>query len=161
MRTFLKGLAAAVVLALAGSAILSASANAGPSPDIYQSGKKEFGADYAVGGYDAVAYQTKGLPVAGDKSISYAWKGANWLFASAENLEKFKAAPDTYAPQYGGYCAYGVSQGSAVHGDPKYWTVRSGKLYLNYDEGVQKTWIKDPDGYIKTADTQWPKVLGK
>jgi YHS domain-containing protein len=128
---------------------------------IYLSGKKQFGADLAVGGYDAVAYQTAAAPVAGKKEFSTEWQGATWQFSSAENLELFKASPEKYAPQYGGYCAYGVAQGAAVHGDPQQWTVRDGKLYLNYDASVQKTWKKDEAGFISTADKQWPAVLGK
>lgn len=30
--------------------------------------------------------------------------------------------------------------------------VFDGKLYLNYDKSVQKTWKKDIPGYIATAD---------
>ncbi len=130
-------------------------------PDIYQSGKSEFGSNNAVGGYDAVAYQKANAAVPGSKQFSYAWKGATWQFSSAENLEAFKAAPDTYAPKYGGYCAYGVSQGYAVHGDPQAWTVVDGKLYLNYDKDVQKTWNNDRPGYIKLSEQNWPKALTK
>lgn len=127
--------------------------------EIYQSGKSEFGQDFAVGGYDAVAYQKAGAPVAGKKDYAFKWKNATWRFSSAENLEAFKSSPETYAPQYGGYCAYGLAQGYAVHGDPKQWAVVNGKLYLNYNADVQSTWQKDKPGYIKAADAQWPKVL--
>lgn len=113
----------------------------------------------AVGGYDAVAYFTQGKPVQGKDQFSTQWKGAKWLFASQENLERFKADPHAYAPQYGGYCAYGVATGYAVKGEPEVWKIVAGKLYLNYDESIQRSWEADIPGYIAKADGNWPKVL--
>ncbi len=150
----------AVFLALSIVAMTGVSI-AAPKPGIYLSGKAEFGSNLAVGGYDAVAYQTSAAPVAGKTEFSTVWQGATWQFSTAANLETFKAAPETYAPQYGGYCAYGVAQGAAVHGDPKFWSVREGKLYLNINADVQSKWSKDPTGFIATADKNWPGVLGK
>jgi hypothetical protein len=115
----------------------------------------------AVGGYDAVAYHTDGKAVRGDPKITYEWKGATWRFATTKNRELFVAAPEKYAPQYGGYCAYAVSQGYTAKGDPQHWTLVDGKLYLNYNASVKRTWDKDKPGYIKTGDKNWPKVLGK
>jgi YHS domain-containing protein len=151
---------AVVALALVSAGVTGPSF-AAPKSAVYLSGKKEFGTDLAAGGYDAVAYHTAAAPVAGKKEFATEWQGAMWQFSSAENVELFKANPEKYAPQYGGYCAYGVAQGSAVHGDPQQWTVRDGKLYLNYDADVQKTWKKDEAGYITAADKMWPGVLGK
>ena len=70
-------------------------------------------------------------------------------------------SPEAYAPQYGGYCAWAVSQGYTAKGDPKYWKVVDGKLYLNYDASVQKNWEKDIPGHIANASKNWPKVLDK
>jgi hypothetical protein len=39
--------------------------------------------------------------------------------------------------------------------------VVDGKLYLNYDRGVQKSWLADAPGYIRKADGNWPKALGR
>lgn len=133
---------------------------AAPLAEIYQSGKAEFGADLGAGGYDVVAYQTDAAAKPGTKEFAHVWSGATWHFSTAANLEKFKAAPETFTPQFGGYCAYGVSQGAAVHGDPKQWSVVDGKLYLNINAGVKATWSKDTKGYIASAEKQWPKVLG-
>jgi hypothetical protein len=115
----------------------------------------------AVGGYDPVAYFTEGKPVAGKKEISFTWRGVSWRFANEKNLETFKAKPETYAPQYGGYCAWAVSQGYTAKGDPRAWSIVDGKLYLNYNADVKKTWDKDTSGNITKADTNWPKVLEK
>jgi hypothetical protein len=115
----------------------------------------------AVGGYDSVAYFSEGRPVKGDKQFARTHAGAEWRFASAANRDAFAAAPARYAPQYGGYCAWAVSQGYTASGDPQFWKVVDGKLYLNYDADVQKRWEKDIPGFIVKADRNWPSVLGK
>jgi YHS domain-containing protein len=65
----------------------------------------------ALSGYDTVGYFTQGKPVLGSAKFKTVYKGAEFHFASAANLAKFKANPAAYAPQYGGYCAWAVSQG--------------------------------------------------
>ncbi len=115
----------------------------------------------AIRGYDPVAYFTEGRPVKGSREFSHRWNGAQWRFASAQNRERFAAAPEKYAPQYGGYCAYGVAGGYAVKIEPEAWSVVDGKLYLNYDRSVQASWKKDVPGYIRKADANWPAVLAK
>jgi hypothetical protein len=86
--------------------------------------------------------------------------GATWRFASAEHRDLFAKSPGKYAPQYGGYCAYAVANGKTADIDPAAWTVRDGRLFLNYDADVQKKWLADPDGYIAKADANWPKMVG-
>lgn len=113
----------------------------------------------AIDGTDPVAYFTEGRPVAGSSDTTYEWIGATWRFASAENRDKFKAEPARYAPQYGGYCAWAVAQGYTASTDPEAWKIVDGKLYLNYDKGVQAKWEGDVPGNITAADGNWPKVL--
>jgi YHS domain-containing protein len=113
----------------------------------------------AIRGYDPVGYFTAGRPVKGSPQFSHQWRGATWHFASAENRDRFAAAPEKFAPQYGGYCAYGVAQGYAVSIDPAAWTIVDGKLYLNYSLSVRENWNKDVPGYIRKADANWPGVL--
>lgn len=113
----------------------------------------------AVEGHDAVAYFTEGKPVKGTKQFSAEYQGAEFRFASAENLATFKADPAKYAPQYGGYCAWAVSQGYTAKGDADHWAIVDGKLYLNYNKKVQDTWNEDRAGFIQKADTEWPIVL--
>ncbi|MRI31946.1 YHS domain protein [Endozoicomonas sp. OPT23] len=118
-----------------------------------------FWGNKAVSGYDTVAYFTEGKPVKGSKKFKYKYKGAEWFFSSAKNLELFKNTPEKYAPQYGGYCAWAVSQGHTASADPKQWNIQDGKLYLNYDASVQKDWLKDKQNFINLADKNWPSVL--
>src|SRR5688572_20851360 len=86
----------------------------------------------AIQGYDPVAYFKNSKPVQGKKEFSYSWKDATWNFASQENLEDFKNNPEKFAPQFGGYCAYGVADGHKAPTSPDAWTIVGDKLYLNY-----------------------------
>jgi YHS domain-containing protein len=113
----------------------------------------------AVSGYDPVAYFTMGKPVEGKSDLEYEWNGATWRFASQQNLESFKAMPEKYAPQYGGYCAWAVSQGYTASSDPAAWKIVDDKLYLNYSIGVQDKWSQDIPGNVAKANENWPKVL--
>jgi YHS domain-containing protein len=112
----------------------------------------------AIGGYDPVAYFKENKPVKGKTEFGFSWKGADWLFASDQNLEIFKANPEKYAPRYGGFCAYGTADGHKAPTSPDAWTIVDGKLYLNYDKSVQSLWKKDQQGYIQKADKNWPEV---
>ncbi|SFR54599.1 YHS domain-containing protein [Marinobacter daqiaonensis] len=124
-------------------------------PPVYTSLLSNTGA----GGYDTVSYFESDAPVKGSARHTTEYKGATWRFANADNLARFEADPTRYAPAYGGYCAWAVSQGYLAKGDPKHWAIRDGRLFLNYDEAVQQKWLKDPEGFIRQADANWPTVL--
>jgi YHS domain-containing protein len=115
----------------------------------------------AIKGYDPVAYFLEKKPVKGSKEFEYTWMGAKWLFSSAENRERFKADTDNYAPKYGGYCAYAVSQGTTADIDPESWSIVDGKLYLNLNKKIQNHWTNNMAAFIKKADENWPGVLKK
>lgn len=115
--------------------------------------------DTAINGYDTVAYITLMKPVKGLDTLVHQWMGAKWKFSTQAHLDLFKANPEKYAPQYGGYCAYGVSQGNLVKVDPAQFSVVGGKLYLNYDAEVQALWKKDIPGFIKLADDRFSALL--
>jgi YHS domain-containing protein len=117
--------------------------------------------DAAIGGYDPVAYFTEGKPVKGDKNFSYSWQDADWYFSSAQNLESFKASPEKYAPQYGGYCAFGMANGYKAKTEPDAWSIVDDKLYLNYNTEVRNMWKQKQKEHIGTADKNWPKVRDK
>lgn len=110
-------------------------------------------------GYDVVAYFTDGKPVKGSAEFSHEWKGATWQFASAEHRDAFAAAPEKYAPQFGGYCAYAVSRGYTANGDPETWKVVDGKLYLNYSAAAAEKWNQDVPGNIAKGNENWPQLL--
>jgi len=114
---------------------------------------------HAIRGTDPVAYFSQNSPVAGKSEFTHDWSGATWLFATEENRDLFAANPKKYAPQYGGFCAWAVSQGSTAPIDPQSWKIVDGKLYLNFSKGVQSRWEKDIPGNIAKANTNWPGVL--
>jgi YHS domain-containing protein len=115
----------------------------------------------AIRGYDPVAYFTEGKPVKGDVKLVYNWNKADWYFSSQKNLDLFKASPEKYAPQYGGYCAFGLSNGYKAPTDADAWTIENDKLYLNYNLQVRQEWNKDRQQRIKQADQNWPSVRDK
>lgn len=115
----------------------------------------------AIQGYDPVAYFKESKPVKGDERFILKWNDANWLFSSQQNLDSFKLNPSKFAPQYGGYCAYGMSEGHKAPTDPDAWTIVNDKLYLNYNTKVKGFWKKDQAKRIEDADKNWPGLKNK
>ena len=112
----------------------------------------------AIGGYDPVAFFNQSKPVKGQANYNLKWKGANWHFASKANLDSFAKHPENYAPQFGGYCAYGTSRGHKAPTEVDTWTVLDGKLYFNYNQKVKAVWDKDRPKYIAEAGINWEKI---
>lgn len=113
----------------------------------------------AIYGYDTVAYFTQNKAVKGNKKITTEWRGALWHFSSEEHKAMFVAEPEKYAPQYGGYCAYAMSDGRLVGIDEDAFTILDGKLYLNYSKSVMKEWRTNTELFIKEADAEYPKQV--
>jgi YHS domain-containing protein len=112
----------------------------------------------AIEGYDPVAYFTEHKPVKGLSEFRSDFKGSTFLFTSAAHRDAFVAEPSKYAPQYGGFCAYGMAKGYKAVIDPAAFTVVREKLYLNYSESVRTRWLADIPSYIQKADANWPEV---
>lgn len=141
-------------LALATLTISPHAAFAG-APEVFNT------AGIAINGYDPVAYFKANKPVQGKPDLALKWMGVTWYFSSAANMATFEADPHGFAPQYGGYCAYAMSQGAIANTVPEAWTVNQGKLYLNFSTGVRGIWKKDISGHVKAANTYWPAILNK
>lgn len=120
-----------------------------------------FFSNEAIDGYDAVAYFTEGKPVQGSDEFTLRYQGAEWKFASQEHLDLFKADPQAYAPQYGGYCAFAVANGDTASAEPDLWTIHEGKLYLNYNRKINDQFRNDIDAFIEQADQNWPQIEKK
>lgn len=118
-------------------------------------------AGLALKGYDPVAYFTLQRATPGDPQFTAEHEGATYRFASAANRDTFRTEAAKYAPQYGGYCAFGVAGGYKVKVDPEAFTVRDGKLYLNYDARVQRRWLEDVPGYLAKSETNWAALRDK
>lgn len=114
--------------------------------------------DVAIKGYDPVAYFTDNRATQGSPTYAHRWLGAEWYFTSAEHRDLFVADPGKYAPQYGGYCADGVSFGTVTTNiDPRAWRIIDGKLYLNYDPGAAEGFEKKPAKVVDSRN-HWPEV---
>ena len=123
--------------------------------EVYQNSK-----GLAIKGYDPVAYHIKGQPQLVSSKYEVIWKDAKWRFASAEHRKLFESDPEKYAPRYGGYCAWAVSQGYTASVDPENaWSIYQNQLYLNYSVAVKERWEKDIPGHVEKADANWPGVL--
>ena len=151
----LKKLAFAIGLALA-PMVVAGPAFADKAP-IWTS----FGSNVAIRGYDPVAYFTVGRATEGNATFKANYQGAEFRFATAANRAAFLATPARYAPQFGGYCAWAVSQGYTAGIDPNLWAIVGGKLYLNYNRSVQARWQADTANLISAANRNWPIVLTK
>lgn len=114
----------------------------------------------AIDGTDAVAYFLENRPVAGNPDITHDWMGVTWRFANVANRDAFMADPAAFAPQFGGYCAWAVSQGYVASTTPEAWKIVDGKLYLNFSRRIQRRWEADIPGHITRANANWPTVLG-
>ncbi|XBQ16476.1 MAG: YHS domain-containing (seleno)protein [Oceanicaulis sp.] len=147
-------LLAAAVLAVSGAAALPA--QPAFADDLIYTGVFS---NTALSGYDPVAYFTEGAPVRGSRAFETEWNGAVWRFASQANLDLFLADPDAYAPQYGGYCAWAMAEGYTAKGDPNFWRIVDGKLYLNFNQDIQDRWEADIPGFIARADANYPAIL--
>lgn len=116
------------------------------------------GAPLALRGYDPVAYFNVGEPVLGDPAYQAVHNGATYQFAGEANQKAFEAQPERYAPQFGGFCAFGVSLGKKFDGDPQVWKIVDGKLYLNLNADIQQKWQEDEAGLIKKAHQTWSGI---
>lgn len=115
----------------------------------------------AINGYDPVAYFVDHAAVKGVKQFSYSWQGTEWHFKNQANLDAFKADPEKYSPQFGGYCAYGASEDHKSPTEPAAFTIVNGKLYLNYNLKVKELWMKDTNGNIRKAEANWVTLKDK
>ena len=113
----------------------------------------------ALGGTDPVGYFKQAKPIKGSPEFTFDWNGATWHFASVENRDLFAASPESYAPQFGGFCAWAVAARKKLYStQAKNWTIDNGKLYLNYIDNIQKKWEKNRQWFIADGDRFWPTL---
>lgn len=119
------------------------------------------GNQLALDGYDPVAFFTDSKPVRGQASITATHRGATYRFASETNRDTFLSDRDRYAPQFGGYCAFGVSLGSLFPTKIETWQIIDGRLLLNKDLGIKKKFDKNKTKNLAKADSNWPGLVAK
>lgn len=110
----------------------------------------------ALRGHDPVAYFSENKPVKGLPEHKAEHQSSTFYFASKANRDAFVADPTRYAPQYGGFCAFGMASGYKAATDPAAFSIVEGKLYLNYNRDIQKQWNADRPGFIAKAEKNWP-----
>jgi len=113
----------------------------------------------ALSSYDALSYFTPAPdPLPGKKDFSFDYKGSKFYFLTSARLQTFQTDPERYAPQFGGFDAFGVSQGRKVGAHPRVFAVVDGKLYMFSDVESRKNWKKDVAGNVTRASAQWSEV---
>ena len=138
----------AIAVALIG---ISSIAHAGHDTETDQNG-------VILAGHDVIGYFTDGKPVLGSAKFTAVYNDAIYRFASAENRDLFNKNPAKYAPQYGGFCAYGMTFGKKFDIDGKAFEVVDGKLYVNKNLDVYKAWAENVPKHILEANSEWPEV---
>ncbi len=113
----------------------------------------------AVQGYDPVAFFTDNKPVKGGQTFLVKHDGAIYFFASKEHKDLFKADPAKYTPEFGGYCAYGVSKNKLVEIDVDAFQIVGGKLLLQYSKGVRDDFNADSAGNLAKANANWTELV--
>lgn len=114
-----------------------------------------------AGGYDLTSYFTQEKPEHGNGHHVAEVKGVTYLFATEENKKTFEANPQKFLPQYGGYCAYGVSVNKKFVADPEQFDIVDGKLYLNLDAKIRSIWLQNVPGRIADANKNWTTIASK
>lgn len=109
----------------------------------------------AIQGYDPVAYFESNKAIEGKKECNTKYKEAIYYFSSENNKALFLKNPDKYVPQFGGFCAYGVSENHNSPTQPEAFTIVDDKLYLNYNLKVKEFWSKNRDARIIKANENW------
>lgn len=115
----------------------------------------------AIKGYDTVAYFNKGKAIKGKDSFTFQWHKMTWYFSTKENRDLFSKAPEKYAPQYDGYCAWAMTEARKAQTDPEVWKIVDEKLYLNCSKTAYEKWSRDIAGNIKKADKNWVKFMDR
>ena len=116
----------------------------------------------AAQGYDVVSF-FEGTPKMGNSKNILEYNDAEYYFSSKQNKEKFMTSPDSFLPQYGGFCAIAMSEEKEVIPNPKSWEIRDGKLYfftrmLFGIIDAKRQWVKDPIKKRDLADAAWKKM---
>lgn len=146
-----------ILAPVAAVALFSATASASAAHLVNVSGAS----NAAVNGYDTVAFFTDAKPVNGSPFIAAEYEGATYFFATEEHKKLFTANPAKYAPQFGGFCAFGVAIDKLFPVDISTWQVRDGKLYLNLNADILQKFNADFAGNTAKADTNWPGLVAK
>jgi YHS domain-containing protein len=127
-----------------------------------------------------------GVVVDGDRSVqTFVEETYEFWFSSEDNLNEFLTDPWKYAPQYGGFCAFGMAEemedfdNESNHdlstgfelsqfqmycatdygcppGTPFAWYIDNDeRLYTFYEHGALSLWLPHKETFIAIADRRW------
>ena len=116
------------------------------------------GVPLGIHGVDAVALTSLGAVAEGTAVHTVVVDGVAYYFASAESAKMFKANPNKFLPQYGGFCAYAVAFGKKFDGDPQFADIVDGKLYLFVNAEKFAAYKADAVNVLRNAEKNWPRI---
>lgn len=111
--------------------------------------------EYAINGFDPVAYFTDNAATKGSEDISLEWNESTWLFSSEENKTLFESNPESYMPKCGGYCVFAVSKGFSAPGNPESWSIENGELLFYSDATVKNTVLSNLNTTLQQSEANW------
>jgi hypothetical protein len=112
----------------------------------------------AIDGFDPVAYFVDGVPKLGRAELESPFGGATWRFRNEGNRSAFAAAPEVYAPGFGGHDPVAMARGVATAGNPTLWLVWKRRLYFFYSADAQTAFLGAPDKVLEDAERNWSEV---
>ncbi len=124
----------------------------------------------AISGFDAVAFFTQNKAVQGKPELEFKYQGASWHFASQENLQAFIKNPEKFMPEWGGQCAWCISENcissKKLSGS---FDLIDGKLYLfahgnDSPDGARNGFWKaggGPQSRIPAGEKYWADIQKK
>jgi len=118
----------------------------------------------ALEGYDPVSYfpEGGGKPLRGQPGIEQRHRGVLYRFADERHRELFRANPERFEPQHGGWCSYAMGKtGEKVEVDPEAFRLTDGQLHLFYVSWLndtRKSWDEDTAALERAADANWARL---
>jgi len=112
----------------------------------------------AIDGFDPVAYFVEAAAKEGRAELEFRSDGATWRFLNEGNRSAFAAAPEVYAPRFGGHDPTALARGAATPGHPALWLIAEQRLYLFYSAEARAAFAHDPEVAIEVAERNWPAV---
>ncbi len=116
------------------------------------------GLGVALRGNDAVALATGLEVMPGQAVFTVEHDGAAYYFSSEATMQRFAANPESYLPQYGGFCALGVAKGKKLDANPRFADIVDGKLYVFLNAAVFEAYQEDKEGILAQAAANWPAM---
>ena len=118
--------------------------------------------EVAFYGNDLVSYYENSGPVKGKPELTYIYDDLKLQFATRENLEKFKTQPKKYLPEYNGWCAIAIANGTLAEPDFNHFKIQDGKLLFFEVRAFfngKTLWEKDPDINKIVADKKFKELV--